>query len=278
MIHHPPDRNMSSLPLYFIHISDTHIGPTKEYELYGANTYTNALRVVETINALPLACDFVLHTGDIAASPNEDAYRLAAEVFGQLRAPIYFVTGNHDSAVFIKKYLTMGPADRSGGEEHFLTYAFERKGIRCIALDARGPDEIDPRGILEEHQFAFLEQELQRDAMPAAVFIHFPALPLDSIWLDRNMLLLNGEQLHAVLARHRERLRGVFFGHVHRGMQVLQDGILYSSVASTIGQFMAWPHDEDVRIDCDHPPCFNLVALAKEKTIVKEHVVGGLGR
>lgn len=263
---------MSSSPLYFIHISDTHIGPSRVYELYGANTYLNAVRLVQTINTLPLVPDFVLHTGDVAAAPDERAYLLASEIFGQLTVPIYFVTGNHDSAALIKKYLKMGEMEVVPLPD-YLSYTFEKKGYRFVALDARGPDEIDPKGILEEHQFTFLQKQLERDAMPVAVFIHFPALPLDSRWLNNTMLLINGERFHRLLVPHRQRLRGVFFGHVHRGMHVLQDGVLYSSVASTIGQFTAWPDEENVRLDLDHPPCFNLVTLTDGRTIVKEHVL-----
>ncbi len=264
---------MTSAPLYFVHISDTHIGPNEGYELYGANTYNNALRVVEAINALPVPLDFVVHTGDVTAHPDEQCYRLAVEVFARLRIPIYFVTGNHDTSLLIKKYLTIGKVDRHIADERFLTYAFEKKGVRLVVLDGRGSDEIDPRGVLDEQQFVFLQEELARDRSPLAVFVHFPALPLDARWFDANMLLLNGERLHAELAAVRERLRGVFFGHVHRGMQLFRDGVLYSGVASTIGQFTAWPADETVRLDFDHPPCFNVVTLFEHQTIVKEHAV-----
>lgn len=258
-------------PLRFIHISDTHIGPTRDYELYGCNCFNNALRMVETINRLPLVPEFVLHTGDVTAAPDEAAYRLAAEVFTRLRVPIYFVTGNHDSSVMIRKYLRMGEMEIAS-DVNGLAYTFEVNGYRFITLDARGPDEIDPRGVLEEHQFAFLRRELDRDATPVAVFLHFPPLPLDSRWLNNEMLLMNGERLHRVLVPYRDRLRGVFFGHVHRGMHVLQDGVLYSSVASTIGQFAAWPDDQQVRLDLDHPACFNVVTLTETATVIKEHV------
>ncbi len=264
---------MARSPLRFIHISDTHIGTTRDYELYGCNCYSNALRIIETINGLPLLPEFVLHTGDVAAAPDEAAYQLAAEVFARLNIPIYFVTGNHDSAALIKTYLKMGEMEITS-HSSFLAYTFERNGFRFIALDARGPDEIDPRGVLEEHQFDFLQGQLARDASPVAVFVHFPPLPLDSLWLNNTMLLINGERFHRMLVPHRDRLRGVFFGHVHRGMHVLQDGVLYSSVASTIGQFAAWPNDEQVRLDLHHPACFNVVTLTDQTTIIKEHVIG----
>lgn len=259
-----------SRPVYFVHISDTHFGPTKDFELYGCNSYTNAARMVEAINALPTQPDFVVHTGDVASNPDEQAYRLAAEVFERLQSPIYYVTGNHDSSTLIARFLRMGEKRNASTDAQKLSYVFDLHGYRFLTLDARGPDEIDPHGVLGGHQFEFLQSVLDRDAMPLTLFVHFPPLELDSLWLDREMLLLNGRQLHEMLVPHRQRICGVFYGHVHRGIQVAKDGILYSSVASTGGQFSAWPHQKNMQLDAHHPPCCSFVTIVEGKTIVKE--------
>ncbi|MDL1891314.1 hypothetical protein FBQ87_00280 [Sphingobacteriales bacterium CHB3] len=264
---------LSSTPLYFVHISDTHIGPTRSFELYGCNSYNNAKRIVETLNALPTQPDFVIHTGDIVAHPDEAAYRLAESVFSALHVPIYYVVGNHDASKDIHAFLTIGEKADYCIDTDVLSYSFERKGIRFIVLDARGMDEIDPHGILEAHQFDVLTTGLSRDDASVVIVLHFPPLKLDSLWLDTDMLLLNGEKLHEELVPFRERVRGVFYGHVHRGIQVLRDGILYSSVASTGRQFFAWPNDGKMQADLHHPPCFNFVTLTGGKTIVKEHSI-----
>lgn len=264
---------MSSSPLYFVHISDTHIGPTRQFRLYESVSYANAQRIVEAINALTPQPDFVIHTGDIVALPDDTAYRLAEEVFGTLRPPIYYVVGNHDSSKDIHTFLTMGEKADYYVDVNLLAYSFEQKGNRFIILDARGSDEIDPQGVLGTHQFDFLESQITKDEMPVVVFVHFPPLNVDSFWFDESMLLLNGELLHHMLVPVRDRVRGVFYGHVHRGIQILRDGILYSSVASTGGQFSAWPHDRTMQLDVHHPPCFNFVTLVDGKTIVKEHAI-----
>ncbi|MBI5471889.1 MAG: metallophosphoesterase [Ignavibacteriae bacterium] len=259
-----------SEPLRFVHISDTHFGPTKEFSLYGCNPYLNARRIVEAINAIPTRPDFVVHTGDITSLPDDDAYTLAADVFARLHVPIYYVTGNHDVSRCIRKHLLKEEVQFASDRPDLLSYTFEKRGVRFVALDARGPDEIDPHGILAEHQFAFLRRELAAAENNVVILIHFPPFALDSTWLDEAMLLLNGEEFHQALIPFRNNIRGVFFGHVHRGMQVFRDGILYSSVASTIGQFHSWPAHAKVEQDEVHPPCFNFVTLADGKTIIKE--------
>lgn len=264
---------MATAPLYFVHITDTHFGPTKDFVHYGSNAYDVACRMVDAINALPVAIDFVIHTGDVTDRPEEASYTIAAEVFARLKYPIYFVTGNHDTSPAINTFLKMGEKRDASPDRNCVAYSFERKGYRFIVLDSRGPDEIDPHGMLSPNQFAFLEQEISKDDAPFVVFIHFLPFTADSIWLDETMLLLNGEKLHEKLVQTRNRVRGVFFGHVHRGMQILRDGILYSSVGSTIGQLNTFPDDARATVDFQHPPCFNLVTLIGDKTIVKEHVI-----
>jgi 3',5'-cyclic AMP phosphodiesterase CpdA len=259
--------------VHFVHISDTHIGPTADYALHGAQTLPPLERVVARINALPVKPDFVIHTGDVAAQPDPAAYLLTGSAMDRLSAPVYYVTGNHDRSRDIRAFLRMGPrVDMIEGEE-VLAYRFGLRGHRMIVLDARGPDSIDPHGLLPEAQLQILRREAEEGDLPLTVFLHFPPVTLGSPWLDEGMLLLNGEDLHRVLVSARDRLRGVFFGHVHRGMHALRDGVLYSSVGSTFCQFTVWPSDERPGFEAGGPAHFNFVTLTPDGCIVKEHIV-----
>ena len=85
-----------SSPLYFIHISDSHLGATKDWAPppTGNNPYDNLQRIVLAINHLPTQPQFVLHTGDVANHNTEKAYEFAGEIFSQLTMP---------SILFIKR-------------------------------------------------------------------------------------------------------------------------------------------------------------------------------
>jgi Icc protein len=257
--------------LHFVHITDTHIGPDKDFILYDVSTLRSVETLVEKINRLPVRPDFVLHTGDIAADASPQAYRLAAEAFAPLEMPVYYVTGNHDASPLIREYLPMGPKeDLLDGA---LCYRVDIAGQRLLVLDARGPDEIETHGQLSAEQMDLLADEVRGGRGPLSVAIHFPPFELDSPWLDEAMLLLNGERLHRILKPAAPRLRGVFFGHVHRGMQVYRDGILYSSVGSTFCQFAAWPGRERPVKESPSPCFFNLVSLSAQRTVIKEHFI-----
>ena len=139
---------MSDETVYFVQISDTHIGPNEAYSRYGHLALPCAQRLVAIINNLPVAPDFVIHTGDVATDPDPVAYALAAKTFGDLKVPIYYVNGNHDDAQLIKKYLPMGPREYFSADPDKLCYSFELKGYRFLVLDAQGPAEIDPQRAL----------------------------------------------------------------------------------------------------------------------------------
>jgi Icc protein len=257
--------------VYFVHISDTHFGPTADYSRHGHYPAPCARRVVEIINNLPQRPDFVVHTGDVVTEPDSAAYRLAAETLAPLEAPIYYVVGNHDTAADIRRYLPMGNKEDVDPDPDRLSYAFEVRGYRFLVLDARGPDAIEPNGLLPDSQFEVLAREADPEGPPLTVFLHYPVLAMNSIWMDEHMPVLNGEALHQALRPARNRLRGVFHGHVHQHMQIVRDGIRYSSTASVFSQFTAWPGDVEVEINRDEPPGYSFVHLLPDQTIVHHH-------
>lgn len=255
---------------YFAHISDTHVGPTPDYEKRGHNPYRCARRLVEILNGLPQQPDFVIHTGDVVTDPDPQAYLLAARIFADLNAPIYYVAGNHDRAQDIHHLLPMGPRQDLVHDRESLSYTFEARGHRFLVVDASRPHTSEPHGFFTERQLQVVREEIAREGQ-LTIFTHFPIFPLNSVWMDANMLTLNGQQFHDIIKGARDRVRGVFHGHVHQNMQTVRDGILYASIASAFSQFAAWPGDEDVRYDLQHPPGYGFIHLLPQQTIIHQH-------
>ncbi len=261
---------MADQPLYFVHISDTHIGPTKDFSRWGRYSLPNAERVVGVINNLPTLPDFVIHTGDLADDPHPEAYLLAKEAFSQLKSPIYFATGNHDTARDIAANMQMGDYEKLDDDPDRLFFRFMAKGVECLVLDGRGADEIDPHGLLPANQLAYIKKTAHQPGPPLLIFCHFPAAPMDSPWFDAEMLLLNGDEVHQALIDS-SRLRGYFHGHIHQNMQTMKDGVFYCSVGSTFVQFGGWPHEDHVLFDTEHPPAYSFVHMLPEQIIVHQH-------
>ena len=258
-------------PVTFVHISDTHLHHDPTY----TGNFTDILprpgveAMVQQINALPFPVDFVLHTGDVMTDPEEDAdYDVARGVLGALRHPVYYLAGNHDRADSIQRVL-MG---RTTVTPH-LDYTFEANGVQFICLDSSIADPEIHHGQLDETQLHWLESLISaEDTRPLVVAVHHHALPLAVPWLDR-IVLRNGEQLHALLLKARDRLRGVFFGHIHESTVTVRDGISYYSVLSGWFQTRTWynqvePHNEPL-----HYPGFNVVTVTDQETFVRYYRV-----
>lgn len=165
----------------------------------------------------------------------------------------------------------MGPKSELHGGDDRLVYAFEMKGFRFLVLDSKGFPESDPQGYLPEAQLIMLQKEIAAAGPPLVIFMHHPVLPMDSPWMDANMLIVNGEEIHKALRTAQDRVRAVFFGHIHQSIQTMRDGILYVAAASSFLQFSSWPTDETVHHLEDEQPGFNFVRLMPQQTMIRQH-------
>ena len=192
---------------YFIQISDTHWGARDGAAL--------TRRAVEAVNALPVKVEFVVFTGDLCSdSIKKDVVVNEGLVAVKgLKAPVYYVPGNHDilktdsgptTKRFIEKF---GPLNRK----------VEIHGVTCLFLNTE-PVEGESRSP-GQVQRTWVEESLGsgKGTDPVLIFMHRPPIrdlvhgfeeertwddPYDSRW---------GE----LFAKHSE-IKGVFAGHFHR--------------------------------------------------------------
>lgn len=253
--------------LHFIHITDTHIGANEHYRLYRRDPLAAAQRLVEEINALPFEPAFVLHTGDVIFNPSDEAGALAAEVFSKLKYPIYYVAGNHDEVGVLRVHLLGQPR----GDER-LFYDFQVEGYHFIILDTRG--QPDPRGEVSEDQLTWLAQICAASNAKAFVIcLHHLPLKMGVPWYDNEMRIMNDAALFEVLRPYRERLRGIFFGHIHRAFTGFREGILCSAAASAFAQIQTWPSDLQPNFDYQTAGGYALVTLAENQVTITHHSI-----
>ena len=260
----------------FIHISDTHVATDPQFTHYGHAPLASLAALVDALNSLAFPADFVLHTGDVVEDRSEAAYRLALGELSRLRYPVHYLAGNHDDAGLLQRVLL----NRSQPESR-LDYRFEANGVEVAAFDSRGPN--DPEGTLTDGQLEALRALCAAAGPPLVIAIHHPPVPLDAIWLDRGwpvdrgrtptMLLDRGREFVQAVAPARERLRGVFFGHVHRAFQVMHRGVLYASAPSAFGQLLSWPDQERPEPSPAEPAGFAVVTITQEQTVVRQHML-----
>jgi Icc protein len=262
--------------LHLIHFSDTHLGGTPDFAVQGVNPYKRTLQLIEAINDLDFQPDLIVHTGDVTNDPLAEAYQLATEAFAPLKAPLYFATGNHDDAQLIKQNLPASPYTPLVTDEDRLAYHWDTGHLRFYVLDAKVPEENGPHGEIPQNQLDALREDIASHDLPYAIFLHFPPFRMGSIWMDEKLILTNGPALHEILkdsSPDRYRIRGVFFGHTHRNIQLYREGILYSGVASPAFQFSMTPEDGPPRIDPNAPIVFNHITFLPNSTAIKEYTI-----
>lgn len=260
--------------LEVIHISDTHFGPDRSLDIRGANACDRAEALVTAIRELPFVPDFIVHTGDVANDPDPGAYELASEVLSRLPAPVYFATGNHDDVPMMREALAFGPLVPLVPEKaEQLCYRIgeEDAPFEFFVMDGKVPPKEGPHGFLSENQISAVLGAISGEK-PVAVFLHYPLTPIGSRWIDENLLVTNGAKFQKDLAvAAGPHLRGIFSGHLHRGLQIYRDGVLQSGVSSPACEFTAGPNDEGCDFLPGGPIPFHHVTFTADATMVKSY-------
>lgn len=265
---------MSDALLHFVHITDTHLShdPAYTYDAADYTAWEGAQLLVRQLNALPFTPDFILHTGDVAFDPEPEAYETIRKLFASIEIPIYYLAGNHDHGATLVKNLMQ---HQQSAAENLLYYEFEKNGVQIVCLDTNAPlpeGYKPPNGRIDEAQIEWLKQVARPDdPRPLVVAVHHNPIPTGIPWLDNYMGLINGMDLHRALVPLRDRIRGVFHGHIHMNLEVFQDGILYVAGLSSWYQLHAWPHQTETEPDRNAEPGFNVVTVKQNQTIIRRH-------
>lgn len=263
--------------LEIIHLSDTHFGPDRRHTIRGANACARAEALVAAVNELSFVPDCIVHTGDVVNDPDPGAYALAAEVLSRLKAPVYFATGNHDDVSMMRASLSFGPLESLlPSEQDRLCYriggpAGEKADL--FVIDAKVPPAQGPHGEIPGDQIDAVLSRLGGNK-PVALFLHYPMTAIGSPWIDKHLLARNsGAFQEALVAKAGSRLRGVFTGHLHRGLHLLRGGVLHSGVSSPACEFTAGPADESCEFLPGGPIPFHHVTLTADATLVKSYSI-----
>ncbi len=229
----------------FIQLSDTHWGFDKaEINPDAKGTLPKAL---ERINALPQQPDFVVFTGDLTHTTDDDKERRARmtgfrEVIKALRVKeVKFLAGEHDAS------LDAGAAFKEFfGETH---YSFDHKGVHFIALD----NVSDPSGVLGEAQLQWLSDDLKKHdpGTRIVVLTHRPLFDLAPQW---DWATHDGARALDLLMPYKNT--AVLYGHIHQENHHMTGPIGHHSAMGMMYPLpapMSAPKKAPIPWDPDHP-------------------------
>lgn len=208
---------------FFVQMSDTHWG--FEGPPVNPEAKTTLKRAVAAVNALERQPDFIVFTGDLTHTHDDDKerQRRMAEfksIVGELKVKdVKFLAGEHDAA------LDNGALFRTMfGAPNFT---FDHNGVHFIAID----NVSDPNGSIGDTQLQWLRADLAKldKAQPIVVLTHRPLFDLYPQW---DWATKDGAKAIELLMPYQNVT--VFYGHIHQQNHQMTGHIAHHAAESLI--------------------------------------------
>jgi 3',5'-cyclic AMP phosphodiesterase CpdA len=216
--------NPTSAPtgLYFVQISDSHIGFQGPANTDVLESFTKA---VDEVNALPQRPAFVVHTGDLTHTSTPDQFNTVKDLLGTLKtSQVVVVPGEHDTVMGPKPYLDVFGAGTQGDGWS----SFDMGGIHFIALN-NVVDAVN-LGHLGSAQLEFIEKDVAGlgSDTPIVVLAHIPLWTIYEKWGW-------GTDDAAQALSHLKRFASVTVlnGHIHQVMSKVEGNVTFSTATTT---------------------------------------------
>jgi 3',5'-cyclic AMP phosphodiesterase CpdA len=211
--------------LSFVQISDSHMGFNKPANTDVAGTLKAA---IDKINALPVAPQFLLHTGDISHLSKPEEFDTVGEILkGASAKEVFYVPGEHDVLNDDgKEYLErFGKGSQGGG-----WYSFDKKGVHFVGLVNVLNLKAGGLGTLGHEQLEWLEGDVKhlKASTPIVVFAH---IPLWSVYPEWGWGTDDSAQALGYLKKFGSVT--VLNGHIHQTMQKVEGNVTFHTAAST---------------------------------------------
>ncbi|WP_370322428.1 phosphodiesterase [Oricola sp.] len=249
-----------------VHISDIHINAEPILDLDPVENFRKCLAHVEEYQP---DADRIVITGDLTHHGLAESYRLLKEMLAGTsltgdRAPRLLI-GNHDRRETFAAAFPDAKRDRDG----FIQWSEETPAGVFIYMDTVEPGTH--AGAYCEKRRGWLEGELddaRREGKPAFLFMHHNPTTVHVANADQ-IGIRDETELKALLARYRETVRHIFFGHCHFSLSGTVTGIPFSAPRST--NHPCWPDFSGNPLRMGHgalQPNYNVCFLGADDVIV----------
>ena len=209
----------------FAQISDSHMGFNKAANPDVVGTFQAA---IDKINALPVAPEFILHTGDISHLSKPSEFDTVEQMLRSAKtSEIFYVPGEHDflgdeGKLFLDRF---GKNTRGAG-----WYSFDKKGAHFIGLVNVANLKAGGLGSLGAEQLEWLKKDVKHlsKSTPIVVFAH---IPLWAVYPEWGWGTDDSAQALGYLKKFGSVT--VLNGHIHQTMQKVEGNVTFHTAAST---------------------------------------------
>lgn len=211
--------------LNFVQISDSHIGFNKAANPDVTGTFRET---ISRINALPVAPEFIFHTGDLTHLAEAEEFDSLEQMMKDCRTKqVFYVPGEHDilnddGAQYRQRF---GKGTRGAG-----WFSFDQKGVHFVGLVNVTGVSDGGLGVLGAEQLDWLAKDLAplSAETPVVVFAHVPLWLVYPKW---GWGTDDGAKALALLKRFGSVT--VLNGHIHQVVQKVEGNITFHTARST---------------------------------------------
>ena len=260
-----------------LQISDLHLKSGSGL-LHGLDPSAHLAACVEDINIHHADAAFVVVSGDISDDGGAKSYLTARDLLSQIKRPLHFMVGNHDSRDEFKRAFPHAVCDENG----FVQSTTSTRGRFFAFLDTvKASAHIGEFCVNRAQWLGARLKAARKGGKRAYIFAHHPPMRISVPYLDR-LRLFDGGRLAETLAPHREIVRHLFFGHVHRTISGMWRGVPFSCVKGLNHQVALDMHGEQNPPYTPAPPAYAVILLNGDDVVVhhrefiSEKVVDGL--
>lgn len=240
--------------------TDPHLVPP-DHRLYDLDPAANLAAFVDEVNERHSDAVACILLGDLAHRGDEAAYALLRDILERLQVPWYVLLGNHDNRTAFKRTFPEAAIDTGG----FVQSCIDTEAGRLLLLDTLETG-THAGGLCEVRQ-DWLTAALAFDPeAPFFLFMHHPPMRIGIPSLD-SIRLMQYRRFEEILRPHRDRIRHLFFGHVHRPVSGTWNGLPFTGLRATAHQ-CALDLTGGGQPDGSHEPPSYAIALIDERTVV----------
>lgn len=255
-----------------IQLSDLHLTGTSDL-LFGAAPGERLARAIELVRRDHFDAMLCLLTGDLAERGDDAAYVQLRRIAGFLPMPTYPMVGNHDDRAALLRHFP-----DAGDGAGFIQRSLDTPVGKLLLLDTL--DAGRASGLYCDARRKWLESQLRQHAGPLLLAMHHPPLAVGIPAMDQ-YALRNPEQFWSVIAPHRQRVRHILVGHLHRPMGGNWRGISISCTHSPNHQvaldLATLPPDGAVP-GCQEAPSFSVILIDDDSVVIHHQAMDEGGK
>ena len=237
-----------------IHLTDLHLVPPGQ-RLWGLDPAARLDSALDDIARHHADADLCAITGDLTEKGDVAAYELLKQRLHRFPVETHLMLGNHDDRANYRAVF--------GGSGH-VQHAVEREGAHLLFLDTlKGPPSS--AGLYDAPRREWLKAALAKaEGAPVYLFMHHPPFDIGHSLMDL-IKLEDAEGFAALLKGH--DIRHIFFGHAHRPISGVWNGIGFSALPSLNHQ-LPLVGGAVPTVYSDEPAMYAVVTLSPGMTLV----------